>query len=219
MIKKKGCLKGLVFLLTLGFAFFPGLAPAEGAPAYSLEIVGGEESLSVTPADASLFEINNMYPGKEIHTHVVVKNDGDAGFDITIDVEKNHGDDLLLEGLQVKIYDADNIYWQGSLGQITGLEIPSVEPGEEKRIDITITLPSDAGNEYQRKSLSVKWLFTASTEGEIIIPPDDPETDPDGPDLPVTALRWLPYWSVSVLMIILGLVLLKSYRQPKGKAE
>ncbi len=215
----KCCLKGLVFLLTLSIVLSPGILLAEESLANPLEVVGGEEGLSVTPADASLFEINNMYPGKEVQTYVVVKNDGDAGFNVSIHTEKADGDDLLLEGLQVKIYDADTTYWQGPLGQIAGLEIPSVEPGEEKRIDITITLPYEAGNEYQRKALSAKWVFTASTEGEVIITPDDPETDPDDPDLPLTALRWLPYWSVSFLMILLGFILLKSYRQPKGKAK
>lgn len=130
------------------------------------DVIGGKSGLSVRPNDVSLFNIENMYPGKEVSSMVTVRNEGVDDFFLLLSTVKEHGDDVLFHGLVVEISDPDNnrTYYRGSMSGVSNLNIEVFPAGEEERLNFTIIMSPEADKEYAGKSLAVNWVFTAVRE-------------------------------------------------------
>lgn len=149
-------------------------------------IITGEEGLSVSPDDARLFEIENMYPGREDTTEVVVENEGDEYFALSLDLDFE-GDQVMAEALEVVISSGDDEYYKGAAGEIEEQEeILFVEPEGKETLYFTLELQTGFGNRTQGKSADFTWTFAADaeeSEADIVEPvaPADPDPDPFEP--------------------------------------
>jgi hypothetical protein len=146
--------------------------------ASSLEIRGGELGLSVIPGNAELFNIGNMYPGKDVTSTVRINNEGQDDFLLAIGVEKKHGDDLLFHGVDISISSQGEgqIYYSGPMSGISELRVRDIKAGTAEYLDLKVSLSPEKGNEYQGKLLDVTWTFSASWPGDneiIVVRPED----------------------------------------------
>jgi len=172
-------------LLITGLSFLIG-AYAMGQSSGSVKIVGGEQGLRVTPEDATVFDIKNMYPGKTVDSEITVGNEGDLPFTLNIDVRKKSGDDILFEALYAVISTGGEELYSGPIDELTVPNFKEVQvPANngEKVLLIAVTLRPGYGNKTQNKAVIMEWTFYAAGEtAEDTIPdPAKPETPSETP--------------------------------------
>jgi hypothetical protein len=148
--------------------------------ASTLEIVGSDQGLSVIPADASVFNIENIYPGKTETSKITIRNDGSDPFNLVIDLTSS-GHAELIDVLSVKISDPGKVYYDGLLANAILIDIGEIAAGVSQVLNLAVTMSPDAGNETQNKSFSTTWAFNAVSLGT-----DPGDEDPATPVTPVT---------------------------------
>lgn len=174
--------------------------------ANNLELVGKNIGLVVVPSDNRLFDINNLNPGDNITSSLKIRNEYNYPFTLSMKTERMSGGN---EENEIDIYKKLflTIYYKNEkiyAGPMNGFGNDSIllgkfSPGAEEEIVATVNLPgSETGNEYQGKSVNVKWIFIAQSSGSDThdddddvpdknIPDEDvPEEDTDIPDEDVT---------------------------------
>lgn len=151
-----------VFILVIGIISFMVLADTNSVFAASLEIVGDNLGLSITP-DSPIFSMQNMAPGDTESSVVTVNNTGDSRFSIYVSSEKENGDEALYQSLNISVENnkGSHSYYSGPLKGLSNVALGSVVPGGEEKLNFSMHFPNDIGNELQRKALSVKFIFTA----------------------------------------------------------
>ncbi len=188
---KKAIVVITTYLVVIGLA---GLISAYsmgrsmGAP---ITITGNDTGIDVSPVGGKIFDLANLYPGKEEVSTVVIDNHGEDPF--TVDIAVNlGGDQVLIDALWLKISDALHTYYQGPLAGAKA-SIVQVPPGGSTELDLSLTMLSGQGNATQNKSVDMSWSFAAATltspgpgadpgTGEVdtdFIPPEGPETAPE----------------------------------------
>ncbi len=193
---KKNVKTVLIYLLLIAVIALISIYSVQQSLASYLEIIGDDLGLTVDPEDENLFTLENIHPGYNDTSIVMVRNEGNNPFSLEIDAELE-GDDALISTLNIKIFDADQSYYEGPFEGISLIDMGFIAAGIEKELSFEITLPTDAGNETQNTSLIARWTFSASTEDPVIVDPTDPViVDPPLPpedfpapptDLPVIA--------------------------------
>lgn len=159
-----------------------------GTPSYAsdIEITGKAIGLEVSPSDTKMFDLGNLNPGDIKDAKIDIKNKYTEAFEVFIRAERSspkpgEGEADLFDQLVLTIYlDGIEIH----SGPIKGFAIDNKSLGNfpqnsVKELRAVVHLPGSAtGNEFQDKSLEVKWYFIA--ELNPIKPPYNPPYNPPG---------------------------------------
>jgi hypothetical protein len=176
---KKYSLLIISYLLILAVVGAVSMFSMGQSMASTLEIVGSDQGLSVIPANASVFNIDNIYPGKTEASQVTVRNDGSDPFTLVIDLTST-GDAVLLNVLSVKVSTVNKVYYNGPMAGSGSIDIGEIAVNESLLLDVAVTMSADAGNETQNKSFNTTWAFNAVSLGSA------GPGDEDNPAPPVT---------------------------------
>ncbi|MDY0235903.1 MAG: hypothetical protein RBR71_07720 [Gudongella sp.] len=178
-----------VFALIMGAMTTFGINPSY---ADNLEVIGNDIGLEVSPSGVKLFNLTNMNPGDTNEAKVTLKNTLEFKFELfmrteRISPEPAEGDaDLFKQMILTINYDGQVIY-SGSMADFaqSNISLGFLNPGDNKELMAIVHLPgAETGNEFQGKSVEVRWVFIAEQRPDN--PPDDPDDpyDPDDPDNP-----------------------------------
>ncbi|MEK5257360.1 hypothetical protein NST74_28350 [Paenibacillus sp. FSL F4-0125] len=121
--------------------------------------------LTVNSHTTSTATMNNMKPGDEMSSEYTIINDGTEGFDYFVDFKFISGDVELYNILQMTLEKEGVIIYSGVMSEAAGrVTIGSLAGGEKSVIQMAVTFPWEAGNEYQGKATTVAFEFSASGE-------------------------------------------------------
>ncbi|KTD84005.1 hypothetical protein [Paenibacillus etheri] len=121
--------------------------------------------LTVNSHTTSTATMNNMKPGDEMSSEYTIINDGTEGFDYFVDFKFISGDVELYNILQMTLEKEGVIIYSGAMSEAAGrVTIGSLAGGEKSVIQMAVTFPWEAGNEYQGKATTVAFEFSASGE-------------------------------------------------------
>ncbi|MNO47811.1 hypothetical protein D3C76_381340 [compost metagenome] len=121
--------------------------------------------LTVNSHTTSTATMNNMKPGDEMSSEYTIINDGTEGFDYFVDFKFISGDVELYDILQMTLEKEGVIIYSGVMSEAAGrVTIGSLAGGEKSVIQMDVTFPWEAGNEYQGKATTVAFEFSASGE-------------------------------------------------------
>lgn len=208
--------------LLLALTALPTAALAAG-----IEIIGEEAGLVLVPSGGSLFALDNMNPGDTRETAITLRNNYSTWYHLWIQTEEIAADDpSLFEVMELTVNYRGEVLYQGPVDGFAGelLYLGRLQPGDSEEMLVAVHLPGpETGNEYQGKSASAKWVFTAQASEEVVVEPEDPELEPDdtGVDpekpglLPQTFGEGVLYllFLAGLLLLLLGVPLYRRHRQ------
>ena len=161
MYKKAVGMTKVTFLLVIAIIIFMTFAKIDSSFAADHEIIGNNFGISIVQ-NSPLFNIQNMAPGDSENSTITIKNQGNSVFSVSLAMNKVSGDDILFQNLEIHISnDSQTSYYNGTLVGLKNIDIGSVLPGSEKSYNLNVVFPLQLGNEFQKKSLAVKLVFTA----------------------------------------------------------
>lgn len=191
---KKVFSKAMIFLGALSIIMGTVTAFA-GKPSYAnvndLEVIGSELGLELKleakPNDTKLFDLKNLYPGATRQAKMDIKNRYTAPFQLSMRVERTSpvpiGEEAdLFKQLILTVYLDDAIIHEGQMIDFapSNVSLGNFNKNSEKELRAQVHLPGpETGNEFQGKTIDVKWIFTA--EGGQYSPPDE-DGDDDNKD-------------------------------------
>ncbi|CAH1054408.1 hypothetical protein [Paenibacillus pseudetheri] len=155
--------------------------------------------LTVNSHTTSTATMNNMKPGDEMSSEYTIINDGTEGFDYFVDFKFISGDVELYNILQMTLEKEGVIIYSGVMSEAAGrVTIGSLAGGEKSVIQMDVTFPWEAGNEYQGKATTVAFEFSASgepgptaeptsTPTATVAPTPDPSATPEASPTPTVA--------------------------------
>ncbi|AIQ44210.1 hypothetical protein [Paenibacillus sp. FSL R5-0912] len=121
--------------------------------------------LTVNSHTTSTATMNNMQPGDTMASDYTVINDGNDPFDYSVDFKFLSGDAELYKILQMTLQKEGVIIYTGVMSEAEGrVTIGSLEGAEQEAIQMDVVFPPEAGNEFQGKTVSVAFEFTATAE-------------------------------------------------------
>lgn len=121
--------------------------------------------LTVNSHTTSTATMNNMQPGDTMASDYTVINDGNDPFDYSVDFKFLSGDAELYKILQMTLQKEGVIIYSGVMSEAEGrVTIGSLEGAAQEAIQMDVLFPPEAGNEFQGKTVSVAFEFTASAE-------------------------------------------------------
>lgn len=142
--------------------------------------------LTVNSHTTSTATMNNMKPGDEMSSEYTIINDGTEGFDYFVDFKFISGDVELYNILQMTLEKEGVIIYSGVMSEAAGrVTIGSLAGGEKSVIQMDVTFPWEAGNEYQGKATTVAFEFSASGE-------PGPTTEPTSTPKPTATVAPTP---------------------------
>lgn len=119
--------------------------------------------LTVNSHTTSKAVMDNMQPGDMMTSEYTVINDGNERFDYFVDFEFGSGDEDLFKILQMTLQKEGVTLYSGAMSEALGrVAIGSLAGGGREVIRMDVTFPLAAGNEYQGKTTSVNFGFSAS---------------------------------------------------------
>lgn len=125
-----------------------------------------------------MFDIDNMYPGKEVKANVTVHNKSLEPFKFAIDATNRGGDKQFYNALIVNIANIENDIFTGPITELKSIHLGEIDAGGSENLKIAVTLSSNTGNYVQGKTTSVSWIFSAdylgNGEGPDLADPVDP---------------------------------------------
>jgi spore coat-associated protein N len=107
----------------------------------------------------------NWAPGGEVEESLTVNNTGTLPFKYRVTAELDSGDEDLYDLLGVRITRNGEEIYNGDFVGLTNLVLSDddgLAPGESDTLLFTVTFPSSAGDEYQGKSICIKFTFEAT---------------------------------------------------------
>lgn len=121
--------------------------------------------LTVNSHTTSTATMNNMQPGDTMASDYTVINDGNDPFDYSVDFKFLSGDAELYKILQMTLQKEGVIIYTGVMSEAEGrVTIGSLEGAAQEAIQMDVLFPPEAGNEFQGKTVSVAFEFTATAE-------------------------------------------------------
>ncbi|MEK4483551.1 hypothetical protein MKZ23_29435 [Paenibacillus sp. FSL R5-0876] len=119
--------------------------------------------LTVNSHTTSTATMNNMQPGDETNSEYTIINAGSEGFNYYVDFKFISGDAELYDILQMTLEKEGVIIYSGVMREAAGrVTIGSLAGGEQSVIQMDVIFPWEAGNEYQGKTTTVAFEFSAS---------------------------------------------------------
>lgn len=121
--------------------------------------------LTVNSHTTSTATMNNMQPGDTMASDYTVINDGNDPFDYSVDFKFLSGDAELYKILQMTLQKEGVIIYTGVMSEAEGrVTIGSLEGAAQEAIQMDVLFPPEAGNEFQGKTVSVAFEFTATAD-------------------------------------------------------
>ncbi|ULO07771.1 hypothetical protein H1230_02570 [Paenibacillus sp. 19GGS1-52] len=121
--------------------------------------------LTVNSHTTSTATMNNMEPGDETQSEYTVINAGNKVFNYYVDFKLLSGDVEMYDILQMTLEKEGVIIYSGVMSKAAGrVAIGSLAGGAQNVIEMNVIFPSEAGNEYQGKTATVAFDFSASGE-------------------------------------------------------
>ncbi|WP_379156695.1 hypothetical protein [Paenibacillus sp. sgz5001063] len=132
--------------------------------------------LTVNSHTTSMAKMNNMQPGDVTSSDYTVINEGNESFNYYVDFKFMSGDQELYNILQMTLQKEGVILYSGAMSEAEGrVAVGTLSGGAHEAIQMDVTFPYEAGNEYQAKTTSVAFIFSASGEpGPSAVPSASP---------------------------------------------
>jgi len=113
-----------------------------------------------------LFNINNMAPGEKFTEVITVKNVGKESFKSLITaVNTSKQGNLLYHSLDFSIREGSPngiVLFNGKLKDVKDINLGTLSTKKNKTYYLTLQLPADSSDEYQKKKAGFKFIITAS---------------------------------------------------------
>lgn len=146
--------------------------------------------LTVNSHTTSTATMNNMQPGDTMASDYKIINDGNDPFDYAVAFQFRSGDADLYNILQMTLQKEGVILYSGVMSEAPGVvTIGSLAGGEEEAIEMKVLFSPEAGNEFQEKTVSVAFEFTATADPA---PTAGPTSTPQPTDTPTAAVTPMP---------------------------
>ncbi|MBW4082096.1 hypothetical protein [Paenibacillus sp. S150] len=121
--------------------------------------------LTVNSHTTSMAKMGNMQPGDVTSSDYTVINEGNEPFSYYVDFKFMSGDRELYNILQMTLQKEGVILYSGVMSEAEGqVAVGMLAGGGQEAIQMDVTFPYEAGNEYQAKTASVAFVFSASGE-------------------------------------------------------
>lgn len=154
--------------------------------AQDLELIGKDIGLDISPSETRLFDLSNLNPGDIKEGKVDIKNNYSSPFQLFMRTERissipEEGEADLFEQLIISIYLDDIEIYKGPMKDYarSNISLGKFKPDDCKKLRAVVYLPGpETPNEFQGKSVDVKWIFIAKSEE-----PTEP-TEPTKPSKP-----------------------------------
>jgi hypothetical protein len=127
--------------------------------------------ISTTPANGFLIA-ENMAPGDKKTSILKVRNNGNLDFNYSVSSRQESGDLDLFNRILLKVSDGDGPLYEGTLKGFLDFPLGTIAVGVKESISFTAELPIDTGNEFQGKTTTVAFDFSAIGH-EVQIPIGD----------------------------------------------
>ncbi|WP_026896142.1 hypothetical protein [Clostridiisalibacter paucivorans] len=153
--------------------------------AEDLEIIGEDLGLIIEPSGEKLFDLSNLNPGDRKSAKLTIKNNYEDPFNLYMTAEKVGEIEKidLFDQLELEItYQGDKIF-EGIIKDFAteNISLGKIDRGDIEELEAEIHLPgSETGNEFQGKSLEVKWIFTAESKSSGDNTDDDDDDNDNG---------------------------------------
>ena len=132
-------------------------------------------------SEEPVYSFDNMAPGDSADINLEVENESKESYSLAISADVEEGSsEPLYETLSIAIIGEEEKY-SGPLSGLQKIDLGSFAAESTRNLSMTLTLPTDAGNELQ--GLSVKIIFHLY-QVEDSEPPGPGVDDPPGPDEP-----------------------------------
>lgn len=132
--------------------------------------------LTVNSHTTSTATMNNMKPGDEMNSKYTIINDGNEDFSYFVDFKFISGDEVLFNILQMTLEKDGKTIYSGLMSEAAGrVTIGTLTGGGQSDIQMDVIFPYAAGNEYQGKTTTVAFEFSASGEPK---PTTEPTSTP-----------------------------------------
>lgn len=127
--------------------------------------------------------MSNMQPGDETTSDYTIINEGYERFNYFVDFKFTSGDMDLYNILQMTLQKEGVILYSGVMSEAEGrVAIGTLAGGAQEGIRMDVSFPIEAGNEYQGKTTSVDFIFSASASPD---PSAEPSASPTASSSPV----------------------------------
>lgn len=152
----------LIFALVLSVAinYLPDMTYA-----YEVQNNGYGLKVSYDSTQGKLFDIDNMAPGEEYTEIVTVKNAGSDSFKCLLNARSTNKESFLYNSLDFTICEGNAngpVIYDGKLKDLKSTDLCTLTPRKSKTFYMTLGLPAESGDEYQRKTAGFKFIFTAA---------------------------------------------------------
>lgn len=156
------------------------------AAAAGIEVVGAEEGLVLIPSGGDLFDLDALSPGDTLQGTIKLRNDYSRWYHLWIKAAELTADEpSLFEVMELTVDYRGELLYQGKVDGFAAdkeIYLGRYEPGDVGELVVTAHLPgAETGNEYQGKSASVKWIFSAQASEEVVVEPEEPGLEPEEP--------------------------------------
>ncbi|AIQ55323.1 hypothetical protein [Paenibacillus sp. FSL R7-0331] len=159
--------------------------------------VSAEDTIKLTvhSNSKSTAVMNNMQPGDESLSEYTMINEGSQALDYFVDFKFLSGDAELYKILEMTLQKEGVTLYSGVMSQAEGrVAVGSLAGGSEEAIQMDVTFPLEAGNEFQGKTVSVTFNFTASAVPQ---PTTEPSPQPSATPAPSAEATPTPAASAS----------------------
>ncbi|NQX46341.1 hypothetical protein HQN87_13450 [Paenibacillus tritici] len=146
--------------------------------------------LTVNGHTTSTATMNNMQPGDTMASGYRIINDGNEPFDYSVAFKFLAGDADLYNILQMTLQKEGVILYSGVMSEAAGVvTIGSLAGGAGEDIQMQVLFPPEAGNEFQEKTVSVAFEFTATAAPA---PTAGPTSSPQPTEEPAATVTPVP---------------------------
>jgi LPXTG-motif cell wall-anchored protein len=125
-----------------------------------------------TLPETVLFDIKNFKPGDWAPREFTIQNNGNLDFSYNIKARLKSGTEKLYNVFDLKIEDSSKVIFEGDLKDFNGLSPRQLKSHAEEKLTLTVTFPSDPGNEYQGLQTEVEFIIYAEGDNPPPPPPD-----------------------------------------------
>ncbi|MGI5851349.1 MAG: LPXTG cell wall anchor domain-containing protein [Clostridiales bacterium] len=160
--------------------------------AKDLVLVGRDKGLEIIPESRRLFNLTKLNPGDTYEANLTIENKYIAPFELFMRTERvskipKEGEADLFKQLLLTVYLGREEIYSGSMKDFAAANtsLGKFDVSDSQVLKAVVHLPGpETGNEFQGKSVNVKWIFIAqAAEPEPDKPkPEEPEPDKPDPD-------------------------------------
>jgi LPXTG-motif cell wall-anchored protein len=166
-------------------------------PLNNAKAEGNEIDISTSPHKV-FFEITNSKPGDTYTKVLTVSNNGSQKLNYLLSSRFLTGSEEFYNELLFKITNTTEVLYSGKLKDFNKLNPRSLKRKESEKLNLSISIPSELGNNYQ--GLDTEFQFKFYVEGTLggLLPAD-------GPKLPSTGSNMFNILAFGFMFTLVGL--------------